>query len=107
MWLSRSPLRGHFPQLLEIDPWSADPVVETARTYRTAPLIRTFRDRKGRRVLTVFGEEYCHVPNEADVPAATIAMLREMDSRMRFSLQVIRQYNLVELDASEFETVDE
>src|SRR5262245_13389456 len=96
---------GHFPQLREIDSWSDSPVVETARTRDPdgrlrAPLIQTFKDRQGRWVLTVFGDWYCLVPNETDVPAATIAMLRAMDSRMWCSQQVIQQYNLVELDPS-------
>lgn len=103
---------GHFPDFLEIDPLSDELVVDTARTRsptgaRLAPLIRAFKDRKGRWVLTVFGEEYCHVPNADDVPAAAIAMLREMDRRMLFSPQVIRQYNLVELNPAEFATADE
>lgn len=103
---------GHFPDFLEIDSLSAYPVVDTARTRdpggsRRAPLIRTFKDRNGRWVLTVFGEWYFQVPNEADVPAATITMLRAMDQRMWFSPEVVQQYNLVELAASEFETGDE
>jgi hypothetical protein len=97
---------GYFPQLLEIDTWSDDPVVETSRTFTTAPLIRTFRDRTGRWVLTVFGDTYCHVPNESDVPIATLEMLRAMDRSMKFSQDVIKKYNLIELDPDEFESAD-
>jgi hypothetical protein len=93
---------GHFPQVLEIESWSPCGVVETARTFRTAPLIRTFKDRQGRWVLTVFGEEYYHVPNETDVPEATIDMLRAMDRAMNFSPEVIRNHGLIELPPSEF-----
>ncbi|HVL13353.1 MAG TPA: hypothetical protein VM529_12370 [Gemmata sp.] len=103
---------GHFPQLRDVDSWSESPAIETARSHNTnghlvAPLIRTFKDRCGRWVLTVFGDYYCQVPNEANVPAATIAMLRAMDQCMEFSPEVIQQYNLVELDPSEFEMGDE
>jgi hypothetical protein len=57
--------------------------------------------------LTVFGDWYCQVPNDADVPAATSEMLRAMDRRMRFAEQVIQRFKLVELDPSEFETGNE
>ena len=74
---------------------------------RVAPLIRTFLDHTGRWILTVLGEDFYQVPDSERVPAATIEILRAMDYCMHFSPEVIRKYNLIELDPTEFETADE
>ena len=74
---------------------------------RVAPLIRTFMDRKGRWLLTVFGEWYLHVPDPETVPTATVDMLRAMDRCMDASPIVVKKYNLIELRTVNFEPDDE
>jgi hypothetical protein len=96
---------GCFPQLRQFRDGAVD--VDTVRDldedgYRVAPLIRTFIDRQGRWVLTVFGECFYHVPDPEDVPAATLDMLQAMDECMTFSPDVIRHYNRIRRDSSEF-----
>jgi len=96
---------GHYPLLRE---WG----VETARTrdeegLLRAPLIQVFEDEKGRWILTVFGEWFYQIPNESDVPAAALEMLRAMNYCMRFSPEVVKKYDLIPLDPLEFESADE
>jgi hypothetical protein len=75
--------------------------------YLRAPVVIVFVDSRGRWVLTGYQGDYYQVPDERVVPAAAIDAIRAMGYCMFFAPEVIKKYNLIELDPAEFEPDDE